>query len=440
MSAGAPPPGPAAAPPHARRNGVLLWAAQLVSATGDVVFLPALAWMAGRLGGDGAALTVGLALALATAPYLLLGPLAGALADRVDRRRLMVASDLARAAVLLGFTAWASAGGTPTPGLLVALGFLVGALSTPFAPARDALVPDLAPPAALARWNAAMQSSAQVAQVLGLVLGAWVLAAGPTAGEASVHEQARVLALLAWDGASFVLSALLLLGLRLPPGARGPRVATGFVRTLREGLAWARGDGVVRGLLLLTAIDNLAIMGPALVGATLLVQQTFGLPASALATFEAAMAGGMLLGALLLSALGPRLRLAPLLLVGMALDGLTYLPFAWIEDFHVGLVAIACHGLCIPAIVVARTSLLHLHVPPQRRGQAFGLVSMTVAGMTALSALACGWVAHVASPRALFLLAGLLGTACGVVGAWRLGGRLAALQPRHAGSPRAPGA
>lgn len=428
------PPAPAG-PAHARRNGLLLGAATLVSATGDVVFLPALAWMAGRLGGDGAALTVGLALALATAPYLLLGPLAGALADRVDRRRLMVASDLARAAVLLGFVGWAQAGGTPTPGLLVALGFLVGALSTPFAPARDALVPDLAPGAALPRWNALLQSSAQVAQVLGLLLGAWVLAAGPGGEEATAAEQARVLALLGWDGASFGLSALLLLAVRLPPGARGPRVGTGLVRTLREGLAWARGDRVVRGLLVLTALDNLAIMGPALVGATLLVQQSFGLPASALATFEAAMAGGMLAGALLLSALGPRLRLVPLLLVGMALDGLTYLPFAWIEDFHVGLLAIACHGLCIPAIVVARTSLLHLHVPAQRRGQAFGLVSMTVAGMTALSALACGAVAHVASPRTLFLLAGLLGTACGVVGAWRLGRLLAGVEARA----RAPG-
>lgn len=429
-AAGTPP-----APAHARRNGVLLGAAQLVSATGDVVFLPAIAWLAGRLSGDGAALTVGVVLALATAPYLLLGPVAGALADRMDRRRLMVASDLARAVVLLGFVLWAQVGGPPTPGALVALGFVVGALSTPFAPARDALVPDLAPPASLARWNAAMQSSAQVAQVLGLLLGAWVLAAGPEGVAATADEQGRVLALLAWDGASFVVSALLLMWVRLPSSARGPRVGTSMARTLREGLAWARGDRVVRGLLCLTALDNLTIMGPALVGATLLVQQTFGLPASALAGFEAAMAGGMLVGALAVAALGPRLRLAPLLLAGMALDGLTYLPFAWIEDFEVGLLAIACHGLCIPAIVVARTSLLHLHVPAHRRGQAFGLVGMTVAGMTALSALACGWVAHVASPRMLFLLAGLLGTACGVLGAWRLGPALAAIEARGSTRP-----
>jgi MFS transporter, DHA3 family, macrolide efflux protein len=407
------------AAPRRVRNATLLWAAQLVSATGDVVFLPCVAWLAGRSGADGAALGVGLTVSLATLPFLVFGPAAGALVDRLDRRRLMVASDLARAAVLMGFVGLAALGVPLGAGALVALGFLVGALSTPFGPARDALLPDIAEGGSLARWNALVQTSAQVAQVLGLLAGAWVLAdaGGQAVGEAALaEERGRVLALLAWDGASFVLSALLLLALRLPPGAEGPRVRTSFAQTLGDGLAYVRGDRFVRGLLALTALDNLAIMGPAIVGATLLVQHTFHLSASALAGFEAAMAGGMLLGAVLLAVGGKRLRLLPLLLVAMALDGLTYLPFAWIEDWNLGLVAIACHGICIPAIVVARTSLLHRHVPPERRGQVFALVGMTVAGMTAVSAFASGWIAHATSPRALFLLAGILGTLCGLLG------------------------
>jgi MFS family permease len=419
------------------RNGALLWAAQLISATGDVVFLPCVAWLAGRSGGSGAGLTVGLTVALATLPFLVLGPLAGALVDRLDRRRVMVASDLARAAVLLAFVGYAAAGGELSTAALVTLGFLVGALSTPFAPARDALLPDIAAGGSLARWNALVQTSAQVAQVLGLLAGAWVLAgpSGSGAGDATA-ERSRVLTLLAWDGASFVLSALLLMGLRLAPEARGPRVGTGFLRTLRDGLGYARRDGVVRGLLVLTALDNLAIMGPAIVGATLLVQQTFGLPASALASFEAAMAVGMLVGALSLATWAGRVPLTTLLLAAMALDGLTYLPFAWIRHFETGLVAIALHGVCIPAIVVARTSLLHRHVPAERRGQVFALVGLTVAGMTAVSALAAGWIARATSVRTLFLLAGVLGTLCGVLGSPWLGARLARVEALPAASDR----
>ncbi len=420
---------PESTPADASRNAGLLWFGQLVSATGDALFLPCVAWMAGRAAGDAQALMVGVTVALATVPYLLFGPLAGALVDRFDRRRIMVVSDLLRAALLLAFTARAIQSGGATPAELLVVAFLLGTFSTPFAPARDALLPDLVGTSALTRWNAVVQTSAQLAMIVGLALGALVL--GGAGGGAA--EEGRVRALLAWDGISFLLSAVALLLLRLPARARGPRSALGLWRTLAAGLRYARGDRVVRGLLLLTALDNLAIMGPAIVGATLLVQQTFALGPEALAAFEGAMAVGMLAGSLLIAVLGRRVALAPLLLMGMTLDGLTYLPFAWIEHFPLGLLAIAFHGLCIPAIVVSRTSLLHRHVPAGRRGQVFALVGMTVAGMTALSALASGWVAEASSPRVLFLAAGVLGSLCGVLGFLAYGRLLSGVERRAAG-------
>jgi MFS family permease len=229
--------------------------------------------------------------------------------------------------------------------------------------------------------------------------------------------------MLCWNAAAFLLSAGLLALMRPPaPTIAAVRVPLG--RALADGLGHAARDPVVRGLLVLTALDNLAIMGPAIVGATLLVQRTYGLGPESLAAFEGAMAVGMLAGAVLLALVGGRVRLGVLLFAGMALDGLTYLPFAWLDDFALGPAAIALHGLCIPAIVVARTSLLHLHVPAGRRGQVFALVAVTVAGMTALSALASGWIAAAVGPRALFLGAGVLGTLCGLVGALWLGPRL----------------
>jgi len=422
------PDAPESAPAHASRNAGLLWLGQLISATGDAVFLPCVAWMAGRAAGDAAALMVGVTVALATVPFLLFGPLAGALVDRFDRRRVMLVSDLLRALLLLAFTARAFLGGGTTPTELLVVAFLLGTFSTPFAPARDALLPDLVATGALTRWNAVIQTSAQLAMILGLTLGALVL--GGAAERAA--EEGRVRALLAWDGISFLLSAALLLLLRLPARARGPRSALGLWSTLSAGVRYARGDRVVRGLLLLTALDNLAIMGPAIVGATLLVQRTFALGPGALAAFEGSMAVGMLAGSLLIAVLGRRVALAPLLLLGMTLDGLTYLPFAWIEHFPLALVAIAFHGMCIPAIVVSRTSLLHRHVPAERRGQVFALVGMTVAGMTALSALASGWVAEASSPRVLFLAAGVLGSLCGLLGFVAFGRLLRNVEARGA--------
>lgn len=412
---------------RARWNASLLWGAQLISATGDALFLPCVAWLAGRA--SGSQVPVGVVVALATGPYLA-GPFLGPLVDRVDRRALMVASDLLRAVTLLAFVGlaltWGGAGVTP----LYALALVLGLLSVPFQPARDALLPDLVEGGSLPRWNAAMQISSQVAQVLGLFLGAWLLSGG---GDRAGEER-RVLALLAWDGASFLLSALALAWMRLPSAARGPRaVSAGYWKTARVGWGLALRDPVVRGLLALTALDNLAIMGPAIVGATLFVQRELGLPAAALARFDGAMAVGMLLGSLAYLRLARRLPLAPTLLLAMGLDGLTYLPFYLLPTFDVALAAILLHGAAIPFLVVPRTSLLHLHVPAERRGQVFALVGVTVAGMTAVSAALSGAVAAALGPRALFLSAGVLGTLCGVLGWVWLGRRLSAAEAAAAG-------
>ena len=419
------PPGPS----FLTRNAALLWFGQFVSATGDAVFLPCVAWLAGRATHE--ELPVGIAVALAQAPFLLFGPLAGAWVDRSDRRRVMVASDLARAALLLVFAgaAWA-AGEVPYAGLLV-VAFLLGTFSTPFGPARDALLPDLVEGRALSRWNALVQTSAQSAWIVGLLLGALLLGA-PDAPSA---ERGRVLVVLGWNGFAFLVSAATLLLLRIPPAARRPRPHTGFWHTARAGWRYAAGDARVRGLLVLTALDNLAIMGPAIVGAALLVQRVFGLGPGHLAALDGTMAIGMLLASSVLALGWGRRRLPALLLWGMVFDGLTYLPFVWLEDFGWALAAILLHGLCIPAIVVARTSLLHALVPPERRGQVFALVGVTVAGMTALSAALSGWIASVAGTRALFLVAGTFGALCGLVGFAWMGRRLGEVPAADATEP-----
>ena len=66
-------------------------------------------------------------------------------------------------------------------------------------------------------------------------------------------------------------------------------------------------------------------------------------------------------------------------------------------------------------------------MPAEHRGQVFALVGVTVAGMTALSAAASGWIASLAGVRVLFLGAGTLGAACGLLGFVWMGRRLGAI-------------
>lgn len=380
---------------------------------GDAVFGGAVAWLAKSMTGRDDA--VGLVVFASTLPWLVLGPVAGAWVDRVDRRRAMVASDVARAAIL-GVLWWTARDGGLSVPVLAGAAFLVAAASTPFVPARDALLPTLAEGRSLVRFNAVFQVGAQLAGLLGLWLGGLLLGTRPTT-DAADHR--RVLDVLALDGVTFLVSAATLAALVLPPAAAPSRAAGPRATLFREaarGVAAAVRDPLLLALLVLTALDNLAIMGPAIVGAAGFVHDDLGLAAGHFAWFEGAMASGYVVGAVLLARFGAGARKGPLILWGMVLDGLTYVPFLWVRDYRVALPLIFVHGLFIPWIVVGRTTLIQQHVPEARRGQVFALVNLTVQGMTAVSALVAGLVAQRHGAPTLFLVAGVFGTLCGVAG------------------------
>jgi MFS family permease len=393
-----------------RRNTSLLYAGQFVSQMGDSVFTASVAWLAASL--TGTAKATGLAVFLGAVPFLLLGPFAGALVDRGDRRRLMVVSDLARAALLLGFPFVAGRLGLTFP-VVVATAFLLAACSTPFLPARDALIPVLAEGRPLVRYNASFQTSAQLAQLAGLWLGGLVL------GSAR-DGVSRVVTVIALDGVTFLVSAVTLALLVLPGSRAGPASAgiarPNLFREALDGLKDAARNPLLLGLLVLTALDNLAIMGPAIVGATHFVRDDLGLGAGRVAWFEGSMALGFVVGAACLARVGTRLRKGPLILVGMLLDGLTYVPFYWVPSYPLALALVFVHGLFIPCIVVGRTSLLQERIAPERIGRTFALVQLTVTGMTALSAVVAGEVAAAFGAPMLFLAAGVFGAACGLAG------------------------
>jgi DHA3 family macrolide efflux protein-like MFS transporter len=157
-------------------------------------------------------------------------------------------------------------------------------------------------------------------------------------------------------------------------------------------------------------------MGPAIVGATIYVLDGLHLGPREVAWFEASLGAGYLVGAAAIARFGVAWRKGPTILWGMVLDGLTYLPFVVVDSWPLALVLIFVHGLFIPWIVVARTTLLQQHVPEERRGRVFALVGLTVAGMTALSALVAGALSEAFGPRASFWFAGVVGAGCGLAG------------------------
>jgi MFS transporter, DHA3 family, macrolide efflux protein len=399
-----------------RRNLFLLWMAQFVSGTGDSVFSTSIGFLVIYLIGRESGFEVGLTRMMDALPFLIFGAYAGVLVDRFSRRGMMLVSDAVRALVVGAIPLMYFAGLLEWWALPV-VAFVSYLFATVFNPARDALIPDLAEDANLLRVNSVFQTSQQLAVILGAGLVGLLLwpqvfgiEPGPTG----------IVWLLIADAASFVFSFGCILLIRRPAaaaiGGTPMPLRPSSLHELRESLASAWKDRRLRALLFLTAVDNFFIMGPAIVGAMFLIKTTLGLETWAYGVFEATLGVGWLTGTLLIARFGSRIRTGKLVIFGMFMDGITYVPFLWLETFPQFLVAIFLHGLTIPLITVGRATLIQRHYPRERLGRIFALITITVQGFTALSALVTGLALQWVTPRELFFLGGACGAVCGVVG------------------------
>lgn len=189
-----------------RRNPAFLrlWLSQVVSQTGDWLNRMACIVLIGQLGGSSAQLGLffGVELALRLLPPAVLGPLAGPLADRYSRRALMVLSDLGRAAIVLVFLAVDDPSELP---LLYALIYAQMAASVFFDTARAAALPDTVSKDEL------FDAHALSAATWSVILSLGALASGVLVALVGVRGAFVI------DSASYVLSAALLWGMRLPP-------------------------------------------------------------------------------------------------------------------------------------------------------------------------------------------------------------------------------
>ncbi|MFF0296526.1 MFS transporter [Kitasatospora sp. NPDC004614] len=277
------------------------WSGQTISSLGDQITLLVIPLIAvSALHADAA--QMGYLAAAGYLPYLLLSLHAGGWADRYGRRRrVMIATDLGRAAVLLTVPlAWAA--GVLTLFQLYAVVLAVGTLSVFFNVCNPPLFVALVPADQYLRGNALINGSRAVSYV-----------AGPGLGGLLVQLLAAPLALVV-DALSFLASALFLRRIdpAEPPPAEAGRGSAG------EGLRWIRRSPVIRAALLGTATVNLFTF---VISALFILFATreLGFSAGLLGSVLAAGAVGALLGAAVTGRLAARIGVGPAFLLGLVL-------------------------------------------------------------------------------------------------------------------------
>jgi MFS family permease len=363
------------------RNYRIYFIGQVVSVSGSWMQRVAQSWLVLHLTGSGLAL--GLVSALQFLPMLLFGVWGGVLADRVDKRRLLVVTQalMGLLALALGVVALR---GVVQIWMVYLLALLLGLVTVADNPARQSFVME-------------MVGRSQVTNAVSL--NSVVFTSSRVVGPAL----AGILITLVGTGWCFVVNAVsfgavMVALLAMDPSQLQRRKGTGRQRgQLREGLrfVWSRPDVRVP-LAVLGVVGTLALNWTVIL--PLLASGTFHGGAGTYGLLFSTLGLGSVAGALLTA--GRPEPTARLLIVSLALFGTLMLAAAAAPTLPLEVAALVATGMAALAFQTTANSLLQLRSEPALRGRVMAMYSVVFIGTTPIGAPIVGWIAQEFGPRA----------------------------------------
>jgi MFS family permease len=392
------------------RNYRYTWMGQVVSEIGDQFNNIAVFALAMTLTRSGLVVT-GVMLARAV-PAVTVGPLAGVLLDRFDRKQIMITSDLVRAVVALGFILALS---HQASWLLYLFSALLMVASPFFTAGRSAILPTIANAEEIHTANSLTQTTQWTTLTVGTFLGATVVAIG--------YKWAFV-----FNALSFVFSAWAIWHLRAPKGQgfrseRQDLTEADVVRPwheYREGLRYMRSVPLVLAIALL-AVGWATGGGAAQILFTLFGEVVFNGGAAGIGVIWGCAGIGLLIGGGIAHWLGPRLSFSNykrLVFVDYLLHGGAYVLFSQAKSFELALVFIMLSRASIAINSVLNYSYLLRTVSNQFRGRVFSTMETLTWGMMMISMMGAGIASTHYSPRTIGAIAGLLSSTTAIFWGW----------------------
>jgi len=356
-------------------------AGQSISLIGTWMQMAAQSWLVLTL--TGSATTLGVVVALQTLPVLLLGPYGGVIADRVDKRRLMVALQIAMGvqALVLGLL---TVTGAVRLWQIGALALLLGLNNAFENPARQSFMLEMVGPESLRNAVSLNSVLVNVARVIGPAVAGILIA---TVGEGvcfllnAASFAAVVTSLVTLDRSAIVPS---------PPSGREPG-------QLREGLRYIRRTPELAVPLLMMALVG-CLAYEFQVTLPVMARQGLHLGATGYGFMTAAMGFGAVLGGLIVAAKG-RTGLPTLVLAATAF-GVVLLFATAAPNLPIELFALALAGGANIAFMSTGNSTLQLTAEPSMRGRVMSLWFVAFQGSTPIGGPLVGWIMAVAGARA----------------------------------------
>jgi len=383
------------------RNFAFMWFGHLISHAGDAVFMIALPWL--MLDITGSKSLTSLVSMSAYLPAVLFGLFAGVVVDRYNRKWIMIYSDTLRA-LLVSVIPLALIYGFISPLLIGIITFSLSTFSAFFYPARDSLIPHIVTAEELPAANSAISVSGQMSHLLGpLFAGIGISIFG-------------LRHLFTADAISFLFSILLISLIVCPARKVTIEKHPPKWQGILEGLTYVNSHKGLRILLFLTFVNNIFIMGPAIIGLPVFVREVLTSDFGVLAKLEVAMASGMIVGSFVFWKAEKNISPISILLFGIVMDGITYTLLFFADTSFIAMLVLIIHGIGIPLITVSRTTIIQAVVPDEYRGRLFSMIYMAVMGTTAISVGLTGFILEFIGADSLFLLIGVGAASTVIIG------------------------
>lgn len=353
-----------------------LWFGQVVSLLGDWFRLIALYHLVLRLTGA-SGLALGGVIIAQTLSLFVLSPVAGVLADRLSRKTIMIATDLIRAVLTLGFLFLTSA-----DRLWIAYGLtaVVTAVSSFFHPAFVATIPNLARREELVAANALSSATWAAMLAIGSALGGLVT------------SWLGVQAAFVIDAASYIVSAMFIATVAVPPATADATVAQSGWRNFVQGVRFMAARTHVLRLLSVKAWST-GIGGSMMLLYTIFAEQVFLAGAMGMGVMYMARGVGAILGPLVARRIVGEAPVAMFRIIGyafLAMAGL-YVVFAVMPTLWLAAAALCLGTMASNVLWVFSSTLLQLSVPDSYRGRVFSTDFALFTILMSVSTFCVGW-------------------------------------------------
>jgi MFS family permease len=372
--------------PLGHRNFGLFWSGALVSNVGTWLQNVAMSWLVLEI--THSPFWVSMVTFCQFFPTLMFGLFGGLMADRLDRRRVLLVTQTVQMSLAFVLVAITWSGHASVATLLPVIG-LSGVSMAFNAPAFQAIIPDLVPPRLIIDAVSLNSTQWSVARVFGPALGGLILGVYG-AGWAFFSNGASFLA---------VIAALLMIRTEKhdPPTSTGARALFGGVRSARETPAIA---------MLLAATAVVSLFGaPVLVLLPVMARDVLGLHAEGFGGLFALFSVGAVFGALSTATIVRRFGMRTTMVGALVALAALIAGFGQSKSLALSIALLIGIGAVYTMSVSATSSGLQSSIPPKRRGRIMSLYMMAWGGLYPIGAVAAGYIAtHVGAPKTLTML------------------------------------